>query len=45
MGGLADEVRRVRPEASIDFVTTLGPVVGTHAGPGALGLFWFTDDL
>jgi fatty acid kinase fatty acid binding subunit len=45
MGGLADEVRRVRPEAAIDFVTTLGPVVGTHAGPGALGLFWFTDDL
>jgi fatty acid-binding protein DegV len=24
-------------------VTTLGPVVGTHAGPGTVGLFWFTD--
>jgi DegV family protein with EDD domain len=44
MGGLAEEVRRVRPEASIDFATTLGAVVGTHAGPGALGLFWFTDE-
>jgi fatty acid-binding protein DegV len=24
-------------------VTTLGPVVGTHAGPGTVGLFWFDD--
>jgi DegV family protein with EDD domain len=42
--GLADEVRRVRPQASIDLVTTLGAVVGTHAGPGTLGLFWYEDD-
>jgi fatty acid-binding protein DegV len=25
-------------------VTTLGAVVGTHAGPGTVGFFWFTDD-
>jgi fatty acid-binding protein DegV len=24
-------------------VTTLGPVVGTHAGPGTVGMFWFDD--
>jgi fatty acid-binding protein DegV len=24
-------------------VTTLGAVVGTHAGPGTVGFFWFTD--
>ena len=23
--------------------TMLGPVVGTHAGPGTVGLFWFHD--
>jgi DegV family protein with EDD domain len=42
-----DLVRRVggaRPHASLDIVTTLGPVIGTHGGPGTLGLFWFQDD-
>jgi fatty acid-binding protein DegV len=24
-------------------VTTLGAVVGTHAGPGTVGFFWFDD--
>ena len=24
--------------------TTLGAVVGTHAGPGTVGFFWFEDD-
>jgi DegV family protein with EDD domain len=38
-------IRRVRPQASLDLVTTLGAVVGTHAGPGTLGLFWFRDDV
>ena len=41
---LAAMIRRVRPQASLDLMTTLGAVVGTHAGPGTLGLFWFTDD-
>ncbi len=33
-----------RPKAQIEIVTTLGAVVGTHAGPGTVGFFWFTDD-
>ncbi len=37
-------VREARPKATIDVVSTLGAVVGTHAGPGTLGLFWFDDD-
>jgi DegV family protein with EDD domain len=41
---LARRVRAARPSASIDFFGTLGPVVGTHAGPGTLGLFWFQDE-
>jgi DegV family protein with EDD domain len=44
----AEELRRMvageRPEAQVEIVTTLGAVVGTHAGPGCVGFFWFTDD-
>jgi len=40
---LVELVRRTRPSAEIELVTTLGPVVGTHAGPGTAGLFWFDD--
>ena len=36
-------VRGERPQAEIEIVTTLGAVVGTHAGPGTVGLFWFDD--
>ena len=36
-------VRAERSEAEIEIVTTLGAVVGTHAGPGTVGLFWFDD--
>ena len=36
-------VRHVRPRAEIELMTTLGPVVGTHAGPGTVGFFWFQD--
>jgi fatty acid-binding protein DegV len=36
-------VREKRPAAEIEVVTTLGPVVGAHAGPGTVGLFWFDD--
>jgi DegV family protein with EDD domain len=35
---------RERPSAEIELVTILGPVVGTHAGPGTVGFFWFQDD-
>jgi DegV family protein with EDD domain len=40
---LRELVRRTRPQAQLELVTTLGPVIGTHAGPGTVGLFWFTD--
>jgi fatty acid kinase fatty acid binding subunit len=40
---LEQMVRRTRPEAEIELATTLGPVVGTHAGPGTVGFFWFDD--
>ena len=36
-------VRDVRPQAQIELATVLGPVVGTHAGPGTVGFFWFDD--
>ncbi|MGE5692062.1 MAG: DegV family protein [Pseudomonadota bacterium] len=41
---LVEMVRRERPEATIELITTLGAVVGTHAGPGTVGFFWFRDD-
>jgi fatty acid-binding protein DegV len=34
---------RVRPHAEVEVETLLGAVVGTHAGPGAVGFFWFDD--
>ena len=40
---LVKMVRDLRPRAEIELVTTLGAVVGTHAGPGCVGFFWFTD--
>lgn len=41
---LTDLVRRARPQAQIELVEPLGAVVGTHAGPGAIGFFWLQDD-
>jgi DegV family protein with EDD domain len=38
-------VADLRPQAQIDVATTLGAVVGTHAGPGMVGFFWFEDDV
>ncbi len=40
---LSDYVGKARPHAEIELVETLGAVVGTHAGPGAVGFFWFQD--
>ena len=40
---LREMVRGERPQAEIELVTTLGAVVGTHAGPGTVGFFWFAD--
>jgi DegV family protein with EDD domain len=43
----AEQLRRMvedrRPRATIDFEGPLGAVIGTHAGPGAVGFFWFDD--
>ena len=36
-------VRERRPNAELELVVTLGAVIGTHAGPGSLALFWFRD--
>lgn len=41
---LSELTWRVRPKAEIEFTSTLGAVVATHAGPGAVGFFWFQDD-
>ena len=44
VGTLSELVWRTRPKAEIEFTATLGAVVATHAGPGAVGFFWFQDD-
>jgi DegV family protein with EDD domain len=36
-------VRAQRPNAELELVVTLGAVIGAHAGPGTLALFWFRD--
>jgi len=43
LAALRELVARARPQAQIEVETTLGAVVGTHAGPGAVGFFWFDD--
>jgi DegV family protein with EDD domain len=35
--------RERRPHATVEVRTTLGAVVGAHAGPGTVGFFWFFD--
>jgi DegV family protein with EDD domain len=37
-------VRDIRPHAQIELETSLGAVIGAHAGPGTVGFFWFADD-
>jgi DegV family protein with EDD domain len=37
-------VRERRPQADLELVVTLGAVIGAHAGPGTLALFWFHDE-
>jgi DegV family protein with EDD domain len=45
--GRAEQLKKMvhaeRPHAEVEVVTTLGAVVGTHAGPGTVGFFWFDD--
>jgi DegV family protein with EDD domain len=43
LAALESLVRAARPHASLEIAAPLGAVVGTHAGPGAVGLFWFDD--
>jgi DegV family protein with EDD domain len=43
MAALEKLVQDLRPQAEIEVATSLGPVVGTHAGPGTVGLFWLQD--
>jgi DegV family protein with EDD domain len=38
---LRELVARVRPSAQIEAAGSLGPVVGAHAGPGAVGFFFW----
>jgi fatty acid-binding protein DegV len=45
MEALWKMARDLRPQAEIELKTTLGAVVGTHAGPGTVGFFWFDDPL
>ncbi|MGD0716081.1 MAG: DegV family protein [Gaiellaceae bacterium] len=37
---LVKMVRDLRPQATIECETMLGAVIGTHSGPGCVGLFW-----
>ncbi len=41
---LRELVEHERPNAQIEIATTLGAVVGTHAGPGTVGFFWYLDE-
>lgn len=41
---LREIVLAARPQAEVKLVTSLGAVVGTHAGPGTIGFFWFQDE-
>jgi DegV family protein with EDD domain len=40
---LRELVQRTRPQARVAVESSLGAVVGTHAGPGAVGFFWFDE--
>jgi DegV family protein with EDD domain len=43
LAALQELAARVRPRAEVEVEAMLGAVVGTHAGPGAVGFFWFDD--
>jgi DegV family protein with EDD domain len=43
LAALEQIVADTRPAACVDVATTLGAVVGAHAGPGTVGFFWFDD--
>ena len=41
---LAALIRERRPKGKLELVVGLGAVIGAHAGPGTVALFWFSDD-
>jgi DegV family protein with EDD domain len=42
---LLARMRAARPSATVEIpAAELGPVIGTHGGPGTLGVFWFDDE-
>lgn len=41
---LREMVARTRPSARVEVCSLLGPVVGTHTGPGTVGFFWWADE-
>jgi fatty acid-binding protein DegV len=45
MAELAKMTRDLRPQATIEIETSLGAVIGAHAGPGTVGYFWWTDSV
>jgi DegV family protein with EDD domain len=40
---LAAAVRERRPNAVIELIVPLGPVIGTYGGPGTIGLLWVAE--
>ena len=40
---LAREIRGLRPQAVIELLVPLGPVIGTYGGPGTIGLVWVAE--
>lgn len=38
-------IQSARPQAIVELTTTLGAVVGTHAGPGTVGFFFIQHEL
>jgi DegV family protein with EDD domain len=43
LDALRELVEHVRPHAQVEITTQLGAVIGTHAGPGTVGFFWYDD--
>ena len=36
-----EDILRQRYDVEVTLITDIGPVVGSHAGPGALAIFFF----
>lgn len=40
---VADELQKLLDPAEL-YIVDMSPVIGTHTGPGALGIAWYTED-